>query len=336
MRLVTLAAWPFWYDVETGNLVGLRPAGRSVGAATEPDRHLRIPGPHAAGSAAAHAPARRVDPLAAAGMAHSGGPAWRSVHLGLCLRQRMAGRVGRRCSRRPGGEHASPEQPGTDALPGAVVALVGVPLAAILAWRGRLGLGQPRGELSLRAPVLPADARARAAFIPIREDRRQAAATWTDVQGDSVARLHHANRQLEWEHPRRDARLNSPGRGPADPSLPSAGGTPDGHVAQPRPAGGGHHHGRSELASHRSQGVPRCRRSAGVGRESVRCGPFRARAALPLSLQPLVRRSLRPSRRAADRCRPGGMVAHPHRGQCAGTRPARARTWSCRRFRLSR
>lgn len=137
MRLVTLAAWPFWYDVETGNVmvfVLLTAAWAVRGSRLAAigfvllmlffPRPLMLP-------VAAWILWRRPDwrvPFVAITVAHGVAvlvTGWADEWISLLLTL--------------GAESVSPNNLGPTRFVGAAWLVIGIPLAAFLTWRGRLG-----------------------------------------------------------------------------------------------------------------------------------------------------------------------------------------------------
>lgn len=137
MRLVTLAAWPFWYDVEAGNVIvfvllaaawAIR--GNAVGIAAFVALSLLVPRPLMLPILAWilwQRPEWRIPALAMA-----------AVHLGLTLATGW-GAAWVEMLLTLGGEQGSPNNLGPTRWLGAWWLLAGVPLAAWLTWKGRLG-----------------------------------------------------------------------------------------------------------------------------------------------------------------------------------------------------
>jgi len=137
MRVVTLAAWPFWYDVEAGNImvfVLLSAAwairGNAIGVVCFVVLSLLVPRPlmlPILGWILWQRPGWRIPTLViatahfAAALASGWGIAWVEMLLTL------------------GGEQGSPNNLGPTRWLGAWWLLIGVPLSAWLTWRGRLG-----------------------------------------------------------------------------------------------------------------------------------------------------------------------------------------------------
>jgi hypothetical protein len=137
MRFITLAAWPFWYDVEAGNVmifVLLAAAwairGNAIGIAGFVALSLLVPRPlmlPVLGWILWRQPEWRIPALVvaavhlAAALASGWAIAWIDMLLTL------------------GGEQGSPNNLGPTRWLGAWWLLIGVPLAAWLTWKGRLG-----------------------------------------------------------------------------------------------------------------------------------------------------------------------------------------------------
>lgn len=137
MRLVTLAAWPFWYDVETGNVmmfVLLAAAwairGSNVGTGAFLLLALLFPRP-------------LMVPVLAWILWRQ--PSWRLAAVALAVAHGIivvASGWGSDWLARLstlGAEAGSPNNLGPTQLIGAWWLLIGIPLAAVLTWRGRLG-----------------------------------------------------------------------------------------------------------------------------------------------------------------------------------------------------
>lgn len=137
MRLVTLASWPFWYDVETGNILifvllaaawAVRGSNLAVAAFVVVGllfpRPLMLP-------VAAWIVWQRPDwrlPILVLAVAHVAAVAltgWGDEWVARLLTL--------------GAEASSPNNLGPSRLLGTAWLLIGIPLAAVLTWRGRLG-----------------------------------------------------------------------------------------------------------------------------------------------------------------------------------------------------
>jgi hypothetical protein len=137
MRLITLAAWPFWYDVEAGNVMvfvllagawAIR--GNAVGIAAFVTLSLLVPRPlmlPILGWILWQRPEWRIPAVVmaavhlAVALASGWGIAWVDMLLTL------------------GGEQGSPNNLGPTRWLGAWWLLIGVPLAIVLTRKGRLG-----------------------------------------------------------------------------------------------------------------------------------------------------------------------------------------------------
>ena len=137
MRLVTLAAWPFWYDVEAGNVMvfvllagawAIR--GNAIGIAGFVALSLLVPRPlmlPILGWILWQRPEWRIPALVMA-----------AVHLGLTLATGW-GAAWVEMLLTLGGEQGSPNNLGPTRWLGSWWLLAGVPLAVVLTWKGRLG-----------------------------------------------------------------------------------------------------------------------------------------------------------------------------------------------------
>ncbi|MGI8828879.1 MAG: hypothetical protein ACR2I5_03785 [Candidatus Limnocylindria bacterium] len=137
MRLVTLAAWPFWYDVEAGNLMVF-----VLLAAAWAFRRNPV-GTFGFLAMALLFPRPLMLPLVAWILWQQ--PAWRipaavmaAAHLGLAITSGWLIEWVALLTTL-GGEQASPNNLGPTRLLGAWWFVVGIPLAAVLTWRHRLG-----------------------------------------------------------------------------------------------------------------------------------------------------------------------------------------------------
>jgi hypothetical protein len=161
MRLITLAAWPFWYDVEAGNVMvfvllagawAIR--GNAVGIAAFVTLSLLVPRP-------------LMLPILGwilwqhPGVAHSGRRLGRRPP-GRGPRQWMGHRLGRHAPH-PRRRAGLAEQPRADAVVGCLVAAHRRAVGDRAHPEGSAGVGEPGRQLPVRAAVLPADARARGA-----------------------------------------------------------------------------------------------------------------------------------------------------------------------------
>jgi hypothetical protein len=145
LRIVAFASWPFWYDVEAGNLMTftvLAAAWALVGSRVATGAYLLL---------VVLVPRPLMFPVAAWILWRR--PEWR-VPFGTALVLSLAGAVALGWAGEwfgamlaASGDVAIPSNIGPSRFIGAAWLLIGIPLAAWLTWRGRLGLASLAASL---------------------------------------------------------------------------------------------------------------------------------------------------------------------------------------------